>query len=84
MNTWAVIAVGAAVLILAVAALAFRTRRRAGARASGIDSLPALGGALVVLGIIFGASDRVIGYAFLGAGVAAGLIPAIVRFLGRR
>ncbi len=28
-----------------------------------------LGSALVVLGIIFGASDRLIGYLFIGAGV---------------
>jgi hypothetical protein len=33
-----------------------------------------LGSALVVLGIIFGASDRLIGYAFIGAGVLLSII----------
>jgi hypothetical protein len=33
-----------------------------------------LGSALVVLGIIFGASDRLIGYSFIGAGVLVSVI----------
>ncbi len=33
-----------------------------------------LGSTLVVLGIIFGASDRLIGYSFIGAGVLLSII----------
>jgi hypothetical protein len=36
-----------------------------------------LGSTLVVLGIIFGASDRLIGYSFVGAGVLLSAISAI-------
>jgi uncharacterized membrane protein len=37
-----------------------------------------LGSALVVLGIIFGASDRLIGYSFIGAGVLLSIVSAII------
>jgi len=36
-----------------------------------------LGGALVALGIIFGAADRLIGYSFIGAGVLLSVIIAV-------
>jgi len=36
-----------------------------------------LGSTLVVLGIIFGASDRLIGYSFIGAGVLLSAMSAI-------
>ena len=36
-----------------------------------------LGSTLVLLGIIFGASDRLIGYSFIGAGVLLSIISAI-------
>ena len=35
-----------------------------------------LGSTLVVLGIIFGASDRLIGYSFIGAGVLLSIADA--------
>ncbi len=36
-----------------------------------------LGSTLVVLGIIFGASDRLIGYSFIGVGVLLSVVSAI-------
>jgi hypothetical protein len=35
-----------------------------------------LGSTLVILGIIFGATDRLIGYSFIGAGVLLSIISA--------
>ncbi len=35
-----------------------------------------LGSTLVVLGIIFGATDRLIGYSFIGAGVLLSIVSA--------
>jgi hypothetical protein len=40
-----------------------------------------LGSTLVVLGIVFGAQDRLIGYSFIGAGVLLSIVSA---FLSRR
>ena len=41
------------------------------------QELMALGSTLVVLGIIFGATDRLIGYSFIGAGVLLSIVSAI-------
>ena len=35
------------------------------------------GSTLVILGIVFGASDRLIGYSFIGAGVLLSIMSAI-------
>ena len=42
----------------------------------GSQELVALGSTLVVLGIIFGATDRLIGYSFIGAGVLLSIVSA--------
>jgi hypothetical protein len=40
------------------------------------QELVTLGSTLVVLGIIFGATDRLIGYSFIGAGVLLSIVSA--------
>jgi hypothetical protein len=40
------------------------------------QELMTLGSTLVVLGIIFGATDRLIGYSFIGAGVLLSIVSA--------
>ena len=40
------------------------------------QELMTLGSTLVVLGIIFGAMDRLIGYSFIGAGVLLSIVSA--------
>ncbi len=41
------------------------------------QELVTLGSTLVVLGIIFGATDRLIGYSFIGAGVLLSIVSAL-------
>jgi hypothetical protein len=41
------------------------------------QELMTLGSTLVVLGIIFGNADRLIGYSFIGAGVLLSIVSAI-------
>ncbi len=41
------------------------------------QELVTLGSTLVVLGIIFGATDRLIGYSFIGAGVLLAIVSAL-------
>ena len=41
------------------------------------QELMTLGSTLVVLGIIFGNGDRLIGYSFIGAGVLLSIVSAI-------
>jgi hypothetical protein len=40
------------------------------------QELMTLGSTLVVLGIVFGATDRLIGYSFMGAGVLLSIVSA--------
>ncbi len=40
------------------------------------QELMTLGSTLVVLGIIFGATDRLVGYSFIGAGVLLSIVSA--------
>lgn len=70
--------VGATVIALGLLALVFMQREKF----KSPDQLQALGMTLVVLGIIFGISDRLIGYSFLGVGVLLGVVSMVVR--GRR
>ena len=42
------------------------------------QELMTLGSTLVVLGIIFGNADRLIGYSFIGAGVLLSIVSAII------
>ena len=80
MSGWILMSIVAACVILLLGVFALKRRRAQPADASATDGLPAAGAALVVLGIIFGESDRVLGYAFIAGGVAISAVPAISRW----
>jgi peptidoglycan/LPS O-acetylase OafA/YrhL len=68
---WLLIAVGAAVILVAVILLRGKKER-----AREDYALPTLGSILVVLGVMFG-DDPLIGYSFIGVGVLLSIISAI-------
>ena len=79
MSGWILLSIVAAVLLL-LGVFALKRRRAQPAHASATHGLPAAGPALIVLGIIFGGSDRVLGYAFIVGGVAISVVSAIIRW----
>ena len=69
---WLIIAV--TVGLLAVVAIALTTRKKRTFRDGGFTTLV---GALLVLGIIFGSTDQLLGYSLIGLSVLVSIITAV-------
>ena len=69
---WLIIAV--TVGLLAVIAIALSTRKKRTFRDGGFTTLA---GTLVVLGIIFGSTDQLLGYSLIGLSVLVSIITAV-------
>ena len=69
---WLIIAV--TVGLLAVVAIALTTRKKRTFRDGGFTTLA---GALLVLGIIFGSTDQLLGYSLIGLSVLVSIITAV-------
>jgi len=81
---WIIASVGTAALMAVVGIIMFQRMLRG--KRSGFplqeertisQELMTLGSSLVVLGIVFGVTDRLIGYSFIGAGVLLSIISVI-------
>ena len=70
---WLVIA-AVTVGLLAVIAIALSTRKKRTFRDGGFTTLA---GALLVLGIIFGSTDQLLGYSLIGLSVLVSIITAL-------
>ena len=70
---WLVIA-AVTVGLLAVIAIALSTRKKRTFRDGGFTTLA---GALLVLGIIFGSTDQLLGYSLIGLSVLVSIITAV-------
>jgi len=71
-ESWLIIAV--TVGLLAVIAIALSTRKKRTFRDRGFTTLA---GTLVVLGIIFGSTDQLLGYSLIGLSVLVSIITAV-------
>jgi hypothetical protein len=69
---WLIIAV--TVGLLAVVAIALTTRKK---RTFRDGSFTTLAGTLIVLGIIFGSTDQLLGYSLIGLSVLVSIITAV-------
>jgi hypothetical protein len=69
---WLILAV--TVALLAVIAIALSTRKKRTFRDGGFTTLA---GALLVLGIIFGSTDQLLGYSLIGLSVLVSIITAV-------
>ena len=69
---WLILAV--TVGLLAVVAIALTTRKKRTFRDGGFTTLV---GALLVLGIIFGSTDQLLGYSLIGLSVLVSIITAV-------
>ena len=69
---WLILAV--TVALLAVIAIALSTRKKRTFRDGGFTTLA---GALLVLGIIFGNTDQLLGYSLIGLSVLVSIITAV-------
>ena len=81
---WIIVSVGTAFLMGVVGIFMFQRMLRSKRSAFPLQEkrtfsqeLTTLGSSLVVLGIIFGVTDRLIGYSFVGAGVLLSIVSAI-------
>ena len=69
---WLILAV--TVALLAVIAIALSTRKKRTFRDGGFTTLA---GALLVLGIIFGSTDQLLGYSLIGLSVLVSIVTAV-------
>lgn len=69
--------IGIAIAALIIILLALLISREKGKQLRKPSNLGMFAMALVVLGIIFGNTDRIIGYSFIGVGVLISIIDAV-------